>query len=77
MKFKVTVIILLSLLLVIFALQNTEIVDIKLWFWVVKTPKALLILLCIAMGVIIGMIASRCRFKKLEKEDSIEDEQKK
>jgi putative membrane protein len=74
MKFKISVIILLSLLLVIFALQNIEIVDIKLWFWGVKTPRALLILLCIAMGVIIGMIASRCNFKKIKKEANIEDE---
>ena len=57
----------MSLLLVIFALQNTEIVDIKLWFWVVRIPSALLILLSIIMGVIIGMISSRCNFKKSEK----------
>jgi lipopolysaccharide assembly protein A len=77
MKFKIIVIILLLLLLVIFALQNTEIVDIKLWFWAVKTPSAFLILLCIAMGVIIGMIASRCNFKKPVKEDKIQYEQEK
>lgn len=76
MKFKIIVIIMLLLLLVIFALQNTEIVDIKLWFWGVKTPSALLILLCIAVGVIIGMIASRCNFKKIKKETNIEDEHK-
>jgi putative membrane protein len=74
MKFKIIVIILLSLLLVIFALQNTEIVDLKLWFWEVKPPSALLILLSIIMGVIIGMIASRCSFKKPGKEVSIKDE---
>jgi len=76
MKFKIIIIILLLLLLVIFALQNTEVVDIKLWFWVAKIPRALLILLCIAMGVIIGMIASRCSFEKPKKEASIEDEHK-
>ncbi len=74
MKFKISVIILLSLLLVIFALQNTEIVDVKLWFWMVKIPRALLILLCIAMGVIIGMIASRCSIKILKKDDRNEND---
>jgi len=68
MKLKIIILLFLSLILVIFALQNTEIVDIKLWFWVVKTPSALLILLCIIMGVIIGMIASKCSFKIRKKE---------
>ncbi len=71
---KIIVIILLILLLVIFALQNTEIVVIKLWFWEVKTPRALLILLCITMGVIIGMIASKCNFKMQKRVTNEENE---
>jgi len=74
MKFKIIIIILLLLLLVIFALQNTEIVEIKLWFWKVKTPRALLILLCIIIGVIIGMISSKCNFKMLKREVNKENE---
>ncbi|MBN1253129.1 MAG: LapA family protein [Bacteroidales bacterium] len=73
MKFKIIVIILLLLLVVIFALQNTEIVGIKLWFWEVKTPRALLILLCITLGVIIGMISSKCNFKMPKKENKHEE----
>ena len=68
MKIKIIIVISLSLLLVIFALQNTEIVEVKLWFWLVKTSRALLILLSIIMGVIIGMISSRCNFKMLTKD---------
>ena len=75
MKFKISLVILLSLLLVIFALQNTEIVEIKLWFWVVKTPRALLILLSITMGVIIGMVASKCNLKKPDKGVNNKNEQ--
>jgi len=74
MRFKIIIIILLSLLLVIFALQNTEIVELKLWFWIVKTPSALLILLSIIMGVIIGMISSKCTFKIPKKEVSDDNE---
>jgi len=59
LKFKTIIIILLLLLLVVFALQNSEIVEINLLFWTVRTPGVLLILLCITMGVIIGMISSR------------------
>ena len=68
MKIKIIIVISLLLLLVIFALQNTEIVEVKLWFWLVKTSKALLILLSITIGVIIGMILSRCNFKMLTKD---------
>ncbi len=75
MKFKITIIILLSLILVIFALQNTEIVEIRLWFWSLRTPSALLILLSIIMGVIIGMISSKCSFKMPKKEVNNENEQ--
>jgi putative membrane protein len=58
MRFKIITIIALLLLLVIFALQNAEIVELKLWFWSVKTPGVLLILISVSVGVIIGMIAS-------------------
>ena len=58
MRFKIITIIALLLLLVIFALQNAEIVELKLWFWSVKTPGVLLILISVSAGVIIGMIAS-------------------
>jgi len=75
MKFKITIIILLSLILVIFALQNTEIVEIRLWFWSLRTPSALLILLSIIMGVVIGMISSKCSFKMPKKEVNNENEQ--
>jgi len=63
MRFIIIIIILLSLLLVIFALQNTEIVEIKLWFWAVRMPRALLILLSITMGVIIGLLSYKCSSK--------------
>lgn len=74
MRLKIIIILLLVLLLATFALQNTEIVELKLWFWGVKIPSALLILICIAMGVIIGMIASGCNIKEIKKEPKIEDE---
>lgn len=61
MKTKTVIIIILTILLVIFALQNTQVVDVKLWFWNVKIPRALLIFCCLAAGVIIGMMVPSSR----------------
>lgn len=56
MKFKISILVALALALVIFALQNTEFVVIKLWFWEIQTPRALLILICITIGILIGFL---------------------
>jgi uncharacterized integral membrane protein len=59
------------MLIVIFALQNTEIISVKLWFWEVQTPRALLILLCITIGLFIGfLIPSFPRKEKQVEEDN-------
>jgi lipopolysaccharide assembly protein A len=72
MKFKTVIIILLLILLVVFALQNAEIVKINLLFWSVQTPGVLLILVCIAIGVIIGMILGNRSVKAPPKETNTE-----
>ena len=56
MKTRTIIIIFLTILIVIFALQNTEIVDVRLWFWKIQIPRALLIFCCLAVGVIIGLM---------------------
>jgi len=56
MKIKTIIIIVLAILLIIFALQNTEVVNVRLWFWIIKIPRALLIFCCLAAGVIIGLM---------------------
>jgi len=67
MKFKIVILIFFAIGLVVFALQNTEIVQIQLWFWKIQTPRALLILLCFSAGVIIGFIVPSP--KKKEKKE--------
>lgn len=56
MKAKTIIIIVLTILIVIFALQNTDPVNVKLWFWSLQIPRALLIFCCLAVGVIIGLM---------------------
>lgn len=61
MKAKTVIIIILAILLIIFALQNTDVVNVQLWFWDIKIPRALLIFCCLAAGVIIGLMVPSSR----------------
>lgn len=56
MKTKIFVIILLAVLLIIFVLQNTEMVIINFFFWDISIPRALLIFVCFAMGLVFGLL---------------------
>jgi len=53
-KFKLSLSITLLLLVVIFTLQNTEIVTIKFLFWDMELSRALLIFLLLGIGIVIG-----------------------
>jgi putative membrane protein len=46
----------LSVLLVIFALQNTEAVSLNLWFWSIHTSLALLVIVLLVLGAVIGYL---------------------
>jgi len=56
MRAKLIIITIMALLLVIFAVQNTEVTVIKLWFWQLNMPRAILIFVSFAMGLIIGLL---------------------
>jgi len=56
MKTKIVVIALLAVLLIIFVLQNTEMVKINLFLWDISIPRALLIFVCFAMGLVFGLL---------------------
>lgn len=61
MKSKIVVIVLLTVLLIIFVLQNTEIVTVKFWFWDLSLPRALLLFVTFAVGLIIGLMIPASR----------------
>lgn len=65
MKAKLIIIISAVILIVIFAVQNTEVVNIHLYFWNISLPSALLIFICIAIGTLLGFLASS--FSKKDK----------
>jgi len=54
MKFKLTVTLVLFLLVMIFAVQNAAMVEIRLLFWQVTFPRSLLIFMMLLTGIIIG-----------------------
>ncbi len=56
MKTKIFVIVLLAVLLIIFVLQNTEMVIVNFFFWDISIPRALLIFVCFAMGLVFGVL---------------------
>lgn len=64
MKAKAIVIIILIVLIIIFVLQNTETVQVNLWFWDLSIPRALLLFVCFAMGLIIGLLIPSSRKNK-------------
>ena len=56
MKTKVFFIALLTVLLIIFVLQNTEMVIVNFFLWDISIPRALLIFVCFAMGLVFGLL---------------------
>lgn len=74
MRLKLIIITILALLLVIFAVQNTEVTVIKLWFWQLNMPRAILIFVSFAMGLIIGLMIPTFSGKGSRKERGKETE---
>jgi len=56
MKFKLYIATALLLLLLIFILQNTEVVNLNFLVWHISLSRALLLLLVFAMGLFLGML---------------------
>lgn len=58
MNWKVIVILVLLMLLVIFTVQNYEVVKIQFLFWSFTTSRAIIIFLALFLGVVIGWLIS-------------------
>jgi uncharacterized integral membrane protein len=58
-----------AILIVIFAIQNAATVDVvKLWFWEIKnSPLALIILMTLAIGALLGLAVSIPAYRKKSK----------
>ena len=58
MNWKLIVALALLLLIVIFAVQNYEVVEIKFLFWSFRASRAIIIFLTLILGFAIGWLAS-------------------
>lgn len=65
MGYKVLITLVLLALVMVFALQNAAVVEIRLLFWEVALPRSLLIFMMLSIGAIIGWFAqSMFRIRK-------------
>jgi putative membrane protein len=56
MRTGIIITIVLAILIMIFTIQNTGPVTVRLYFWNLEIPRASLILICICIGIIIGVL---------------------
>ena len=66
MTFKLVMTTALIVLVMIFAVQNAAVVDIRLLFWDVAFPRSLLIFMMLLIGAVIGWFL-RSAFRILKK----------
>jgi len=57
MAYKFLITILLFVMVMIFAVQNAAMVEIRLLFWEVAFPRSLLIFMMLLIGIVIGWFA--------------------
>ncbi len=74
MKPKIIIILLLALFIVVFSLQNAEIVQIKLLFWDISCPRVILILVSAIIGLIIGIFIGSPKKTKIPDEITADED---
>lgn len=57
----------IGILVVVFIIQNTEVVEFNYFFWTVSISRALMVLLVFITGIIIGAILRDVKIRKKEK----------
>ena len=75
MPIKTIVFIVLAILIVIFTIQNTQVVDIQFFMWKASISRALVLLSTLFIGIILGWLitwAGYSRRKRKEREERVE-----
>lgn len=52
--------------ILVFVIQNTQVVDFQFLIWKVSMSRALLLLLSFVIGVIVGWLLKRPKYKRLK-----------
>ena len=75
MQRTIIIILVFTVLVAVFALQNSAEVVIKLWFWSKETSLALVVILAFAVGALMGILFSiPSRKRKKEPDASMPEE---
>jgi uncharacterized integral membrane protein len=68
MQRSLIIIMIITLMVVVFALQNSMVIHLKIWFWTVDIPAGLALIVTFAIGVLLGIISSLPRVMKRNRE---------
>jgi uncharacterized integral membrane protein len=71
MKFIVGIII--GILVIIFMVQNVDVVDISFLAWTMHLPRAIMILIVFVLGIGVGYVARGLRTRKKVKRETLEN----
>ena len=77
MPAKTIVFIVLAILIVIFTIQNTEVINIKFYPWEKSIPTALILLGTLFIGIILGWLITWTGYSKRKRKEKKEGEEKK
>ena len=69
---KLSTIIILAFLIIVLILQNTQVVETKILFWILVLPRAVLLLITSLIGFTIGVIFTLRITKKQRKTKKID-----
>ncbi|MCR4300560.1 MAG: LapA family protein [Sulfuricaulis sp.] len=64
MSIKLILTLLLAMMVTVFALQNTAVVEIRFLFWTVSMSRALLILVVLAIGMVLSWLLQGYLFRR-------------
>jgi len=77
MSAKTIVFIVLTILIVIFTYQNTQVVDIHFFTWKRSIPNALMLLSTLFIGIILGWLLTWTGYSRRKRKVKAEAEEKK
>ncbi len=67
MRFTFVLGLVIGILVVIFIIQNTEIVEINVLFWTISISRALVVLMVFIIGILVGAILKSMGERRKEK----------
>ena len=74
--FKFIVGLIIGILVIIFMVQNVEVVDITLYAWTVSIPRAIMILIVFVIGIALGWVVRSIGYRKKKRELKKEEEER-